>query len=64
MADEPTDFEKAGAEKPLPLLVEFVYFLKDNKKWWLTPILLVLALVGALVFLSGTGVAPFLYTFF
>ena len=41
---------------------EFWRFLKTNKKWWLTPIVLVLLLVGTLVVLSGTAVAPFLYT--
>ena len=36
------------------LLSEFWLFLKENKKWWLLPILLVVLLLGALVFLSGT----------
>lgn len=42
---------------------EFIYFLKTNKRWWLTPIVLVLLLVGVLIVLSGTAAAPFLYTF-
>ena len=33
-----------------------------NKKWWLTPIILTLLLIGVLVVLSGTAVAPFIYT--
>ena len=46
------------------LLSEFLSFLKDRKKWWLLPILIVLLLVGILVILGGTGVAPFIYTLF
>jgi hypothetical protein len=34
-----------------------------NKKWWLLPIVIVLFLFGLLIFLSGTGAAPFIYTF-
>ncbi len=38
--------------------------LKQNKKYWLIPILLVLLALGALVLLSGTAAAPFIYTLF
>jgi hypothetical protein len=43
---------------------EFFRFLMDNKKWWLIPIILVFLLLMAVVFLSATGVAPFMYTVF
>ena len=44
---------------------EFWYFLKVRKKYWLLPILIVLALFGSLIVLSqGTAVAPFIYTIF
>jgi hypothetical protein len=43
---------------------EFWLFLKHNKKWWLLPILIILGLLGLLVFLSGTAVAPFIYPLF
>ena len=46
------------------LLREFWDFLRYNKKWWLTPIILVLLLLGSFVFLSGTALAPFIYPFF
>ena len=45
-------------------LAEFVDFLKHNKKWWLTPIILVLLLIGALILLAGTAAAPFIYPLF
>ena len=55
------DFRGPG-DTPRPgLLVEFWAFLKQNKKWWLVPILLVALLFGALVILSGTGLALFIY---
>ncbi len=46
------------------LISEFIAFLKENKKWWLLPILLVIGLLGVLVFFSGTPIAPFIYTLF
>jgi len=46
------------------LPAEFWDFLLQNKKWWLLPILFVLLLLGALVFLGGSGAAPFIYTLF
>jgi hypothetical protein len=60
--DEAREFEDQADEQQIGLLAEFFYFLRHNKKWWLTPIILVLLLVGTLVVLSGTAVAPFLYT--
>lgn len=46
------------------LFSELVSFLKQNKKWWLLPIILIVLLLGALVFFSATPVAPFVYTLF
>jgi hypothetical protein len=43
---------------------ELWQLLAREKKWWLVPILLLLLLLAALVFLSGTAVAPFIYTLF
>ena len=48
----------------LPFLVELWQFMRDNKKWWLGPIVLVLLLLGGLIALSGTVAAPFVYTLF
>jgi len=58
------DFAEAAKRAAPPTLVgEFWEFLRHNKKWWLLPILIVLLLFGLLIFLSGTGAAPFIYTF-
>jgi competence protein ComGC len=45
------------------LLREFWLFLKQEKKWWLLPMLVVLGIVGALVLVAYLypGVAPFIY---
>ena len=64
MNRENETFEQASEEGRASLVGEFWYFLKTNKKWWLTPIILALGLLGALVLLGGSGVAPFIYTLF
>ena len=43
---------------------DFWDYLKTRKKWWLTPIVVILVGVGILVLLGGTGAAPFIYTLF
>ena len=49
----------------MEFIKEFFVFLKVRKKYWLLPILLILALFGGLIILSqGTAVAPFIYTIF
>lgn len=47
------------------LLTELWDFMRVRKKWWLGPIVLVLALFGTLIVLTqGSAVAPFIYTIF
>ncbi|MEE2698295.1 MAG: DUF5989 family protein [Pseudomonadota bacterium] len=44
---------------------EFWIFLKCRKKFWLLPVMLMMAVVGGLIVLSqGSAVAPFIYTIF
>ena len=57
-------FKQQAAGKSRGPLAEFLGFILHNKKWWLTPVIIVLLLVGLLVVLGGTGVAPFIYTLF
>ena len=43
----------------------FWEFLRERKKYWLLPIIVVLALFGVIIVLSqGSAVAPFIYTIF
>lgn len=44
---------------------EFWEFLKQEKKFWLLPIVIILVLLGLLlVFAQGSAMAPFIYTLF
>ncbi len=73
MSDKPTstkqnrradELRRQAEQAPPGLVTEFIDFILHNKKWWLIPIVFVLLLLGLLVLLSGTGVAPFIYTLF
>jgi hypothetical protein len=49
----------------LAILKEFWEFLRVRKKWWLAPIVIFLALFGALlIFAKGSALAPFIYSLF
>tara|TARA_B100001250_G_scaffold215808_1_gene185202 strand:- start:2963 stop:3112 length:150 start_codon:yes stop_codon:yes gene_type:complete len=49
----------------MSFFIEFIEFLKERKKYWLFPIIIVLFLFGALIVLGeGTVIAPFIYTIF
>ena len=49
----------------MSFLNEFWEFLRERKKFWLLPIILLLLLMGGLIVLTqGTAVAPFIYTLF
>ena len=49
----------------MSLISELWAFMRERKKFWLLPILLVLGLFGGLVALTqGSAVAPFIYTIF
>jgi len=39
-------------------------FIKTNKKWWLLPLVVLFVGFAVLIFLSSTGLAPFIYTLF
>ncbi len=58
-------FEKAASQgRDVGFFRELWGFLMSTRKWWLLPIIAVIVLFGLLIFLSGTGVAPFVYTLF
>ena len=45
-------------------LKDLLSFLKQNRKWWLLPIVTVFLIVGILLVLGGTSAAPFIYSLF
>ena len=58
------DFVAQSTESRTGLAGEFMDFLKENKKWWLAPIVIAILGLGLLVLLGGTAAAPFIYTLF
>jgi len=49
----------------ISIIVEFWEFLKERKKWWLLPIIVVFLFLGILIILTqGSPIAPFIYTLF
>jgi uncharacterized protein DUF5989 len=59
-----SEFEAALVQSRRSAAGELWAFLRQNKKWWLTPIVIAVLLLGVLVFFAGTGAAPFIYTLF
>jgi hypothetical protein len=62
--ERPTDFASEAETSSPGILRELVAFLRHSKKWWITPIIIALLLIGILVVLSGSVAAPFIYTLF
>ena len=49
----------------ISILMEFWQFLKVRKKWWLTPIVIFLLLLGILIVMTeGSALATFIYALF
>jgi len=47
------------------LIKEFLLFIRQEKKWWLVPLIAVLLLLGLLITFAGSSpLAPFLYPLF
>ena len=49
----------------MSLLVELWVFMRTRKKYWLLPVVFMMMLFGALLFLAeSSAIAPFIYTLF
>ncbi len=49
----------------IDLLMDLWGFMKERKKFWLAPIIIVMLLLGGLIVLTqGSAIAPFIYTLF
>jgi hypothetical protein len=49
----------------LDLCKELFLFLRENKRWWLAPIIIMLVLMSVLIiFFESSAVLPFIYTLF
>jgi drug/metabolite transporter superfamily protein YnfA len=61
---EAVDFARKASGAQTGFLYELWLFLRENRKWWLAPLLVILLVFGVLVVLGETSVAPFIYTLF
>ena len=49
----------------MEILKDLWLFMKERKKFWLAPVIIILLLLGILiVFSAGSAIAPFIYTLF
>jgi len=49
----------------LDLLKDLWGFMRERKKFWLAPIIIVMMMIGGLIVLTqGSAIAPFIYTLF
>ena len=49
----------------IDFLKDLWFFMRERKKFWLAPVIVVMVLLGALIVVSqGSAVAPFIYTLF
>ena len=64
MSDTKTKFEKAGQETAPTLVKQLGQMLRQNKKYWLVPLIVGLLVFGVILVLGGTAIAPFIYTLF
>lgn len=58
------EFEKASHQPAASLVEEFWQFIRENKAWWMIPILVCLGILGIVIVMASTGAAPFIYTLF
>jgi Family of unknown function (DUF5989) len=56
--------EEAESARHGGLFRDLWEFVKEKQKWWLMPFVVLFLLLGLLIFLSSTGLAPFIYTLF
>lgn len=61
---EENEFEQLAQHDDPGIVREFIDFLRYNKKWWMTPIIVIMLLLSLVAFLAVTPAAPFIYSFF
>ena len=64
MKSDQQEFLEESEQPEGGIVREFVAFLYSNSKWWLSPIIVILLLMGLLIVLGGTPLAPFIYSLF
>ena len=57
-------FVQAGSKAEASLFGELMAMMRQNKKYWLIPLVILLLIFGVLLVLGTTAAAPFIYTLF
>lgn len=57
-------FARQANARQVGILGETFAFLRETRKWFLAPIIVLLLVIGLIVVLGGTAAAPFIYTLF
>jgi len=60
----PSAFEEAARNTRQSTLRDGLAYLRETRKLWLAPVLVILLVLGLLLSLSGTVLSPFIYTLF
>ena len=61
---ERDDFARSAEGRQPGFFMEMFWYLRTNRKWWLTPVIVFVVVLGLLVVIGGSGAAPFIYTLF
>jgi len=64
MHEDKESFEALQKRRNRGIFLEFLAFVGNNKKYWLIPLFIILIFVGAILILSGSSLAPFIYPLF
>lgn len=54
-------FELSNSEAQPSLVADLWAFLRENKKYWMIPLIVSLLVLGILIAMGGSAVAPFIY---
>lgn len=63
-AQKAEEFSRQAEAPSQSFLGELWAFLREDARWWIGPVVLLLLILGAIVTLGGSAVAPFIYTLF
>jgi hypothetical protein len=59
-----SEFASLAGQRRASFLTELWHFARQNARWWMTPIVVILLLLGLLVLAGGSGAGPLLYPLF
>jgi hypothetical protein len=62
--DQPREGAGYFRKNKTSVAIEFLHHVVETGQWWMLPLLIAIGLMGALVWLGGTGIAPFIYPLF